>query len=137
MSEVSITDKLKGLGQTIQQEEVKQVEERTMTLEEYQNLLKSIRPEDKIKLTFQQTAGQYWGKIGKVRVLGTKETEKGTRYFIVVADIIKNGEKMKLIQEWFIGQDGLAKPAPKKNITIPDDYADEAALLISDTFECK
>ena len=102
---------------------------------EIQRLMESIKSDDKVKIAFKQNAGQFWGKIGKVRVLQTKETKGGTKYFLIVADITKNGERLKLIQEWFIGKDGTPKPAPKKNITIPDDYADEVGLMIADGFQ--
>lgn len=122
--------------QNVKQEETPQPL-RNLTLEEYQNIINSMSGENKVEINFKQTAGTYWGKIGKVRVLATKSTEKGTKYYLVIADIVKNGEKMKLIQEWFVGQDGIAKPAVKKNITIPDDFADEVATMLMDTFECE
>ena len=111
-------------------------EKRNLSLEEYQSIINSMSGENKVEINFKQTAGSFWGKIGKVRVLATKETSKGTKYYLVIADIIKDGEKMKLIQEWFVGQDGIAKPALKKNITIPDDYSDEVGMMLMDNFEC-
>lgn len=114
----------------------KPVENTRVSLDEYQRMINSMSGENKVEINFKQTAGAYWGKIGKTQVIATKETSKGTKYYLVVASIIKDGEKMKLIQEWFVGQDGVAKPAVKKNITIPDDFADEVGMMIMDTFEC-
>lgn len=107
------------------------------TYEQIQEMMKAIPGTKKVEIAFKQSAGTYWGKIGKVRVLETKQTEKGTKYFLVIADIIKEGEKLKLLQEWFVGQDGIAKPALKKNITIPEEYATEVSLLLDEEFEVK
>ena len=114
------------------EEEEEENDTASEAMAEIQRLMGSIKSDDKVKIAFKQNAGQFWGKIGKVRVLQTKETKGGTKYFLIVADITKNGERLKLIQEWFIGKDGTPKPAPKKNITIPDDYADEVGLIIHD-----
>lgn len=109
--------------------------EHKMTMQEYEALLKAVPNDLKVENAFKQSAGTYWGKIGKVRVTATKQSSKGTKYYLVIADIIKDGERLKLLQEWYVGQDGIAKPAIKKNITIPDEYASEISILLDEEFE--
>lgn len=91
--------------------------------------------EDLVEQGFRESAGKYWGKIGKVRVLQTKTTETGTVYYLVVADTIKKGNKTRLLQIWYIGKSGEAKPAYKKTIDLPEEFSDEVSMMLTEDFE--
>lgn len=92
--------------------------------------------EELIRTTFNMTAGIYWGKIGTVRVTPLRQSEGGTKYYLVVADTVKNREKVRLLQVWFISKEGTAKPVIKKTLDIPEELCDEIGMMIMDDFEC-
>lgn len=91
--------------------------------------------EAKIEEAFRITAPTYWGLIGSMQVVHLRETDRGTKYYLVMADTNKDGVKSKLLQEWFINKDGDPRPAVKRTSIISEDMADEVGAFLFQELE--
>ena len=86
--------------------------------------------EELIKEAFMEKAHEFWGKISKLQVVGHKESQGGTPYYLLVCENDRNGSQGKLIQEWYISKEGLARINPKRTMWIDISLADEIAGML-------
>lgn len=102
--------------------------------ESNQNEFKSTNNEELIKSAFKESAEKYWGKVGEVRVMPLKETESGTKYYLIIADTMKKGEKNRLLQKWYISSKTGEPKHTTQCLEIPDEFSDEVGSTLFDDY---
>lgn len=86
--------------------------------------------ENLIKNSFLEKAATYWGQVSKLKIYEHRTTSNNTTYYLIICEC-KNGEKVgKLLQEWYVGKDGIPRPNGKRQIWLSIDIVDEIAGVL-------